>query len=359
MRTRTKTASGKFGYNGGAQYLNGAVVSEVISDQARGPGPCVHHKYSLYTGSCGTGPSTTLHTATNMPCENWAVGATEAVLARTHKLANDLEWSKLPTSNQFGLLQFLAELDDSLAIFTKKFIERLSYGSVTWGVLPFLSDIEALLLQIERLVSGIDFSQSAYCSTQTLGESFKYRANGIEWTVNFRAVQRNMGFVALPGSFRDLSTLYDLLGFRPSLATAFDLIPFSFVLNWVSGVGDFLENLRVSEGWTAQVYFKGWSSTKIDWTVSNGVVLPEHGWVVNPPCVWQNVSYLRSFGDRILNDLEFKPSVEWVKLPSIKNVFNMFYLAFSPMVVNDLGTPTKKPLTKRLKHLRRALRSHI
>jgi hypothetical protein len=166
-----------------------------------------------------------------MPSENWARGAAAAVIARTSKLANDLEWSKLPTSNQFGLLQFLAELDDSLAIFTRKFFTKLSYGSITWGVLPFLSDIENLLLQIERLVSGIDFGQSAYCSQQTLGETFQHDASGLTWDINLKAVQRNMGFVSLPGSYGDLSTLYDLLGFRPSLVTAWDLIPFSFVVD--------------------------------------------------------------------------------------------------------------------------------
>lgn len=57
----------------------------------------------------------------------------------------------------------------------------------------------------------------------------------------------------------DARTHIDSLGLYPNLLRSWDLIPFSFVIDWVLPIGDILDK---ADKWTDVQYFDVWSYTK-------------------------------------------------------------------------------------------------
>jgi hypothetical protein len=172
-----------------------------------------------------------------------------------------LDWDKLPTSSGFGVLEFLAEIDDTIAMFTKRFWKQLSYGSLNWGVLPFISDVKALLKTISNLsdsVSSIPYEDAF--DVELIARAPVTGVNSNWWYPAQKAKGRIKGHADISmhlGAQRHL----DRLGFHPDLATAWNLVPLSFLVDYLIPVGDFLESFRHG-GWVKTAYFTGWSSIK-------------------------------------------------------------------------------------------------
>lgn len=174
-----------------------------------------------------------------------------------------LNWGKLPTSSEFGLIQAFAELDDTLALFTRKFWSELSYGSFTWGVLPFVSDVKALLETVKNLSIPLDAAQ--YEDAYTTSRNIKVSPDGVHvFEGSLRVEYRLTGKLDL--SFQDQASIWlDRLGFHPDIGTVWDLIPLSFAVDWLIPVGDFLDNLQRG-GWVKTANFSGWSTSKYEWS---------------------------------------------------------------------------------------------
>lgn len=236
-----------------------------------------------------------------------------------------LPWDKLPSSSRFSLIQFFAELDETLLLFTKKFLKNISYGSFTWGVMPFISDIQAVLETIENLSVDLnDFPFEATSSIEVNLDRLSDDAPDCRLTGSHHIVGR----ASVPTG-AELRILLDRLAFHPDLATAWDLIPLSFVIDYFLPIGDQLQSL-VNRGWINQVDFTGWRSLK----------LFGKGGISAPPRQNISVFYLPPedniqiyFRDRIDSSVPvdiYPPNdSEWLQLPSFTQLFNTLYIILS------------------------------
>jgi hypothetical protein len=270
------------------------------------PGPCEVHHYRVDKGI-------TLRDQNDYEfTENWSP-AWPAIPEPTR-----LNWGKLPTSTEFGLIQFFAELDDTLALFGMKFWRSLTYGSFTWGVLPFVSEVKALLEALSNLGTNLDsfdyedsFDEefpienwSPFPDTMYGGSlSCKYHLYG-KASLSFQH----------PGSL-----IADSLGFHPDLLTAWDLVPLSFAFDWLFPVGEYLDSLR-GGGWVKAVPFTGWYSVKATY---NGTFY-QPSWGLKT-CDIESYRYLRRPYSQVL---VIHPPTQFdvYRIPSFKQMFNLVYL---------------------------------
>lgn len=228
-----------------------------------------------------------------------------------------LNHSKLPTSSEFGIIQFFAELDDTLAMFTKKFFRELSYGSLTWGVMPFVRDIQSIMDMIRNLNANLSnhpyedelsgsFSQACPCGQA--GESFEG-----EFTVRLTG-SVNYQFAD------DILILYDRLGFHPDIGTAWDLVPLSFVVDWFLPVGDLLDRLY-DRGWITSALFTGWRTLSVKYIY--GATGTTYGVKPFEPYEIFMRDYLQS---SLITAYEAAKPIQ-LKRPSFKQLFNTAYIA--------------------------------
>lgn len=128
---------------------------------------------------------------------------------------NSLNWQKLATSNKAGLLQNLAELDDTVAMFGSKLLKSASYGGYKWGWAPLLSDVAAVndtVNKVKQFPPGLpqpyddtnDFTVKRY-----FGDPKEPGTRLVTWDVSVR----HKGSVTVDNN---LLSYYDFLGFHPS-----------------------------------------------------------------------------------------------------------------------------------------------
>lgn len=182
----------------------------------------------------------------------------------------ELNWHKLLTSSEYGLIQGLAELDDSIAIFRRKFWQEISYGSFTWGVLPFFSELNALVEQARnfnnRAADNLQQyeDQEVYSVSDTTSYPRSY--GGTETvSINGQVTRRLTGYITIP--YSPILEAYDRLGFHPDLATAWDLVPASFLVDVLLPIGEALEAYS-DRGWIKAVNFRGWETIHYEGTFS-------------------------------------------------------------------------------------------
>jgi hypothetical protein len=228
-----------------------------------------------------------------------------------------ISWDRLPSSSKFGLIQFAAELDDTLALFTLRFWRRLSYGSFTWGVLPFVNDIKNILETVDnfhRDLSSIVYEDAYEVSLDNLDTShYSYEFRG-STSVHLT------GAISLE-HVSEARLWLDRLGLHPDIATTWDLVPLSFVVDWLLPIGSFLESL-IGRGWVNNVLFEGWATVHYDRTTHVEPVYPQ--WDV-PNWSFTYERFLRTRYHTILptyvgdEDLRFT-------LPNVKQLFNTLYI---------------------------------
>jgi hypothetical protein len=171
-------------------------------------------------------------------------------------------WHKLPTSSEFSAIQFFAELDDTIAIFTRKFWKQLSYGSANWGLVPFVNDVIAFLEVLKSFT--IDTSNFDYKNRYFMHDRPFVVENAND---RFEGTFQGMFHLSGQGNIHvsnDAAIWLDRLGVHPDISTFWDLVPLSFVIDWLLPVGAFLDSI-VGPGWVRNVHFKGNYSVK--WSV--------------------------------------------------------------------------------------------
>lgn len=230
---------------------------------------------------------------------------------------SSLNWNKLPTSSQFSIIQFFAELDETLALFRKETWSKVSYGQYTWGVAPFVADMKALLNTIERLsedISNVSY-ENEYAVTGTeasLTESVVY-----DFTV------RHTGTVDMSDYSSEAARLLDRLGFHPDIATVWDLIPLSFVVDYILPVGRFLEQVS-RRGWVHSAHFSGWTTIKGTITRERKVYTEFSDW---EPYGNFEVFLRHRNSYPLLLDTDVDPLLP--ELPSFKELFNILYIGLT------------------------------
>lgn len=284
-------------------------ISETFNDRVPGPCECFHELYPLQFR------------------DYIYNGKTYQVYGQPWSMYNDIQplvsdklyslnWAKLPSSTQAGLIQIIAEIDDTIAMFSLKFLRQLSYGAVTWGVMPFVSELIAVtkavinLAQNLRLVEYED-EYSFNVSTPKVLVGLHYRQ-----TVAKVVVHRN-GVIDME-SIDPILKILDYIGLHPDLATAWDLVPLSFVVDYLLPIGNFLESFR--SGWVQAVYFKGW----VSWKATGGIELTNGPRIVGSSYTLPGEIYKRFPSNCVLF---YQPEHKFeISLPSVTEIINMIYL---------------------------------
>jgi hypothetical protein len=238
------------------------------------------------------------------------------ISGRANLYSPSLNWRKLPTSSKFGIIQFFAELDDTLAIFTRKFWNQLSYGSVTWGLLPFVNDIKAVLETVSNM--SVDLNSFSYEDELLRMFDFEHSLGAYEFSIDGRSVTRCVGLGDLSLQ-TEAQRWLDRLGFHPDIGTAWDLVPLSFVVDWLLPVGSFLESIR-ARGWTRSMLFRGWKTYHVDASVTINMTAPYSG-----TALFDLEAFGRNYVEVVLEveniDFEFEANE-----PSTLQLFNIVYI---------------------------------
>lgn len=236
-----------------------------------------------------------------------------------------LDWANLPTSTEVNIIVLLTEMDEILAMLCKKFWRQLSYGAITWGIVPLISEIESGLKAIQNIAKSIDGTQYEATNYKVInydvGDIGGPHA-GMQWKAETSIKYHAYGKAYYKEL--ELSSLLDRIGFHPDPATLWELVPFSFVVDYILPIGKFLNGLRRG-GWVKAVYFDGWVSAKVTTT----------GYMYNPPWhTWKYVpervpfeyrAYFRHPHASVLVAPE--ADLPQFELPTFEEAFNMAYLA--------------------------------
>jgi len=243
---------------------------------------------------------------------------------------NSLNWRKLPTSNQAGLIQVFAEIDETIAMFTLKFWKALSYGAIQWGILPTISDIISTARVVQKL--STDLSSFAYEDTIVVQNSFNvssttYRGQCYEWDGTSKIKKTGRGDLSFQSP---VSIFLDRVGFHPDVATAWDLVPLSFLVDYVLPIGNYLESFRQG-GWLKAMFFNGWTTVKTELNVRY-YHYPPNGARIHPRQLFE-VSKAEIFQRFPLSDVLTVdapvPLLDGLsfQLPRLDQMFNLLYVA--------------------------------
>jgi hypothetical protein len=243
--------------------------------------------------------------------------------------ANSFNWEKSPFAGDFNILGFFAELDDTLAMFSKNFIKSLSYGAVEWGVKPFLADMQAMVAAASNAIKALEHLSSVPYEDE---ESFYSKreinnSNGLLYDIH--ATVRRTGTVDF--SDMKLESFLDTIGFHADLALVWDLLPLSFWVDYIFPVGDILDNLW-PRGWTRTVPFNGCTTVKAFGTADYAGSTYEFMKARNYHTLFQ-----RTNGFTILTIPNQGRKEISLSMPSPKQIINSVYLA------NGFTTPGKEP----------------
>jgi hypothetical protein len=195
--------------------------------------------------------------------EALAVGKSQAHIA--------LDFQK---DNQFDFVSFIAEWDETLAMFTADFLRKLkwsdaNYGAWTWGLTPIYSDIESLLNTLEAIRGKLVASYE-----KILGKRYTQRTSW-EWNKELAYYEYNCsakGITVVSGHLtgnvfpdtpiKALSVLMDELGMNFDVRALWDIIPLSFVVDYFLPIGDYLESLHPRGWFKPEFVVSGCMSTK-------------------------------------------------------------------------------------------------
>lgn len=229
-------------------------------------------------------------------------------------------------NNNFELIPFLMDWDSTIAMFSKKFLKEISYGAVTWGVLPFVSDVKSLVGTLKDINSGIADSYNKIIGKRIsrrvpFRDSFDdgYFKLDVTGHINYNGFIS--GELAYPNNALDSILLFlDELGVNPDLKTLWDIIPLSFAVDYILPIGDMLETAHPRGWFNPQFVVTGAHSVKAEITLT-GLGKTHTG----PGGTYK--MYIRHPGALVLGS---RPSVDpKFETPDLKEIFNLAYLKLS------------------------------
>lgn len=323
-------------YFGFAEYIIEELYDrEIISDSQKGSGDCWHSK--VVRPLIGELTRPVQHDMFHSHLISWYhPHPQDHVDALIREYVNKTVFGDINSDSDFELLPFLAELDDTIAMFSWKFIKDLSYGSFTWGIMPFISELKGLFKSIDAILNSappkvqktlnrkrrVALEEPFVLPPPGVISSYVYKTFGV-----FRVRgSRKFIFPAHSERIQKALWLLDTLGAHPDLKTAWDLLPASFVVDYFLPVGDLLESLH-PRGWLAAgTSFEGTASFKGDIHTALSGKPPGRGsrWSL---VQFYNEMYCTHRVYRRVHSVwgQAPTSITW-KSPSARQLFNTAYL---------------------------------
>lgn len=243
-------------------------------------------------------------------------------------------------NNDFEIIPFIWELDETLATFSLDFIKNFSYGAYNWGVNPLIMDLKGLYSTVMDLFGGInlpraidEFNRGVKVFDINLPYPFSINRKSVSFirgSVNSGNLKlKTYGGISthlpdLNDTQMALAIFLDEIGFHPDLSTIWSLVPLSFVLDYFFPAAEYIDMLHPRGWFTPKYYVNG--SFVISGNLN--VVLEKNAlssfWTKLPP---QKVKYKyrseRGGLDSILTGQT--PPITW-KAPSLLQVFNTAYI---------------------------------
>jgi len=148
--------------------------------------------------------------------------------------------------NNVNMIAFMRDLKDPKALIPK--LRNLrnvkthasNYLAVNYGVLPTISDINEIVAAFKRVSPYIDKNGfSTYNAVHRDSRSFGNITETLEQRIKIAIENEDCDFT-------DLMNKIHSAGFAPTLENMWDLVPYSFVLDWFIDIGSFLERVDSS-----------------------------------------------------------------------------------------------------------------
>jgi hypothetical protein len=145
--------------------------------------------------------------------------------------------------NQVNMIAFLRDLKNPKSLIPKlKNLHRLkttasNFLAIDYGILPTIDDLKSIIAAFNKAKPYID--KNGF-STFNASHSDSSTQNG----TTFRLEQRiKIAIEDEDNEFVKFANSVESSGFSPTLENIWDLIPYSFVLDWFINIGDFLERV--------------------------------------------------------------------------------------------------------------------
>lgn len=233
-----------------------------------------------------------------------------------------LKHKKLPTSNQADLMTAFAELDDSIAMLARP--SKPSYGSVKWGWMPLISDINAANDAAAAVkASFLDGNRRSnrYNATHTINKnSVDVVRNEHVYFHKWEVKVKHVGMISYEN---DILAFYDYMGYHPSPKLFWDLVPLSFAIDYILPIGDMLKALTPSKGWVRSANFTGWQV--ITATVTE-ICKSYPSWSSGPKVACSQTYVTRTYLHGSVLEQKTIPRSPSLKTPSLEQIFDIAYL---------------------------------
>lgn len=153
-------------------------------------------------------------------------------------------------ANNVNMIAFLRDLKDPRAMAIKlKNLSKLkthanNHLAVNYGILPTISDLKDIIAALKKASpyqdrNGFDTHNASHFASEQVG-NYQF---SLEQRLKIAVNKQDSGMNALADSLENI-------GLAPTLQNIWDLVPYSFVIDWFINVGDFLErvdtNLRLA-----------------------------------------------------------------------------------------------------------------
>jgi hypothetical protein len=337
MPTKTRYIQSRIDRYGPSWDISNALFNTVLSEQ-------IDYSNNAKRTARGNfiGVNTCVHRKCHEPVDVYNSNGNRSRILRL-SLVNGIPWDAIDfraqsyvyveldfqKNNSFEILPFLLEWDETLKMFSQSMMKTLSYGSLTWGVTPFFSDLISLANTLKDLQDGMLTAYEKVIGKRIsrrnpFSGNIPGRAGNEDVTYSYEGAVTVQGFLdgqlAYPDDpLRAMLAFMDEIGVNPDLKTAWDILPFSFVVDYFLPIGDLLESLH-PRGWFKPTFtLNGTISYKytVTATARTGTVTPG-----------KHTGYYRfsaanqSIGTRPPVDPKYES-------PSFRELFNTAFLAAS------------------------------
>lgn len=149
--------------------------------------------------------------------------------------------------NNVNMLEFLAGLKNPAALVPKlKNLKRLKgaageFLKLQYGILPTISDLEEITQAFKSVRPSIDINgnRTAYAGYSTSGS-----LNNVEHELTQRV---KIAVSANDKELNNLASKLDSIGVLPKMSNLWELVPFSFVIDWFVDIGDYIESVEIRD----------------------------------------------------------------------------------------------------------------
>lgn len=190
-------------------------------------------------------------------------------------------------NERFSSINFFLELGDVADLI--KGLDRYRYIDYRFGIAPMISDMKDIKTHLDTSIAAVNRRLDAFAQPIPLTFTKTYHTGG---SIPYPFVDSVMNFdidvrCSFKGTFRaelpilsrynrDYTLWLDQIGFHPDLATVWEAVPFSWLIDWFVPIGDSLE--AMSGSWmNPSIIFTG--STHCTYNVSSTHTVSPRGYI--------------------------------------------------------------------------------